>query len=259
MALLLDALPDLARTDGAVTAVRDRSAGAWRFLSWSELYSEVNRVAGALSALPRGERHAWTAPPGTRRLAVDLALQHLGVVGELGGPDAVAYAGPDYDALLKGRDELGRLVRLVAELRPRDPAVVRGGRVWSHHEVGELGRRLAASWKLTSPEPVLVSAGPAVEQAAGWGAVAAGVPLVVGEPDLLPLVAPVVWVCTAEHLRGLGLERSRAGGLGAVLRPLGRSAEHIGDRLQRVFVDGPVPAEADALRERGVEVSPWAG
>lgn len=254
MRTLVEVLPDHARDLGAVTAVRDRSGPTWRFLSWSELYGEVNRVAGALVGLPRGERFEWAAPPGTRRLAVDLALLHLGVVGaQLPEGGSVE----DYEALLSTREETGRLVRLLSELRPRDPAAVRGGRTLDHAAVIATATRVADLVKLSSPELLLVSAGAEAEQAAGWGAVLRGYGLVVGGAELLPSAHPTAWLCTSAQLAGLGLARSRAGGFGGVLRGLGRAGEKVGERLARVYVDGPVPPEADTLRERGIEVAPW--
>lgn len=252
---LVERLADQAREQGSVTAVRDRTVSEWRFLSWAELYGEVNRLAGALEErAPRGQPFAWGAPAGTRRLAADLALLHLGAVGALGSG---GWSPEEYAGLLGTREQAGRLVRLLTELRPRDPAAVRGGRTLDQGAVVALAERVAKTMGLASPDPVLVSAGPSAEQAVGWGAVAAGYAVVTGGPELLPLVQPLVWVASAETVRGLGLTRSRAGSFGRFTRSLGQVDEVLGPRLTKVLVDGPMPAEADALRDRGIEVSPW--
>lgn len=257
MRSLVEALPDLARDQGAVCAVRDRSGATWRFLAWSELYAEINRVAEALSGLPRGEVHAWAAPAGSRRLVIDLALLHLGVVGALDAPGAHVYTEAAYDELVQTRGALGRLVRLATELRPRDPAVERAGRRLDHGAVIELAKRVAGAFGVAAPESVLVSASGAAEQAVGWGALVGGYGVVAGAGDLLASVQPAVWVCTPAQLDAVGLSRSRAGALGSVLRGVGRAGELVGGNLRKVYVEGAIPASADALRDRGIEVTPW--
>lgn len=254
---LVARLPDLVREWGSVTAARDDAAGAWRFFSWNELDAATNRLCGAIP-LQRGERWDWDAPRGARRLAVTLALLHLGAVGALGGPEAEAVDDELWDRWMGQREDPGRLVRLRAELRPRDPALVRGGKVLDHGAVVELATRAAARVGAGAPEPVLVTAGADVEQVVGLGALVGGYLLVSGGADCLPVAQPSVWVCTAEELARHAPPPSRAGALGGVLRTLGRADPVLGGRLARVLVDGTVPPEAERLRERGVEVLPWA-
>lgn len=262
MQSLVESLPDLAREQGAVTAVRDRSGPSWRFLSWSELYGEVNRIVGAWAErVERGQRLVWTAPPGTRRICMDLALLHLGVVGAQdapAGPAAEVIDVSTYDRLVETREQAGRLVRLVTELRARDLAVeFRGGRL-SQQGVLELARRVATAVHLGPPDPVLVSATGPAEQSCAWGALVGGYGVVVGGPELLAALSPKVWVCTTDQLRGLGKGAAETGRLrGGLRRVLGRNDPVLGDHLARVFVDGAVPAEAQSLRDRGVEVHPW--
>lgn len=254
---LVEQLLDHAREQSAVTAVRDRADGAWRFLAWQELLFEVNRVAGALEARhPRGARFEGAASPGTRRLVLDLALLHLGVLHVPGGP---SIPREEWDTWLSTREDGGRLVRLQAELRARDPAVVRGSTVWSQGQVLEHARRLATSLGLRSPEVALVSADAPAEQALGWAAVAGGFGLAVGGAAELGPTNAVAWVCTPEALRALVVPRR--GVLDAArarLDPRAAAADPLA-RLRLVRVVGAVPPEAEALRSRGVEVGVWTG
>jgi hypothetical protein len=255
MDTLLERLSDNARTMGAVNAVQDASGGTWRWLTWAELEADVNRLCGSL-ALTRGDRLEWGAPAGALRLAVDLALQHLGVVGVAGGEPLPAS---QIEAWLAGREEPGRLVRLRAELRPRDPAVERDGQVVDHAGVDAVAKRVAALLGVGSPASVLVAATPAIEQAIGWGCVWSGSTLLCGGPELLPTLHPTVWVTSSDLVRMNAPPPSRAGPLGAVVRGYGRTSERLGRRLQKVLVLGGVPAEAETYRGRGIEVAPWTG
>lgn len=254
---LVERLPDLVREWGSVTAARDDTDGRWRFLSWSELDAEVNRLTGAV-AVQRGEAWAWDAPAGTRRLALTLALLHLGAEGALQGPDAEWIDPETWERWTATREDPGRLVRLRAELRPRDPALALAGRRLDHAGVVALAERVARALALGPPEVVLVSAGATAEQAVGLGALVGGYLVAVTRPDRLGVVRPSAWVCTPEQLRAQAPPPSRAGRLGALLRHQGRADQALGDRLRRVYVDGPVPAEAERYRERGIEVAPWA-
>lgn len=255
MQSLVEALPEHVREQGAVSVARDRSDGTWRHLTWAELDSEVNRLCGALDLAP-GERLEWDALPGTRRLAVDLALLHLGVVGVAGGAAIDAAA---YDRFLATREDPGRLLRLRGEIRLRDVAAVRGTRTLDHAAIVALAERVAGALSAASPDPVLVTGDALVEQAVGWGALVGGYAVVPGGADLLSLVQPSAWVCSPASLVAAAPPPSRAGGLGRYVRSFGRTGEHLGDRLRRVLVTGPVPPEAARYRDRGVEVVAWVG
>lgn len=215
--------------------MRDTSGEGWAHLSWAELLVAVRREAGAVGE--RGSRRIWSRPRGTRQLVADLAMQFAGVVGQVGA------VGPAPHNPATGPDDAGRLVRMRQDTRPRDPAVVLGGRTLDHTEVAEVAERLARrlSPKVPLlPEVVFSTVDAATEQTLGWAAVWAGATLVCSAPGRLEQVDPTVWVCRPEQLA--------AAGLGAGSR-----------RLRHVFVLGGVPDEAEPLLGRGVEVSAWIG
>lgn len=253
MSALLERLSENARVQGALNAVQDHATGSWRWRTWAELESDVNRLAGALP-VTRGDRMAWDAPAGSHRLALDLALLHLGVVG-VGGGEAVGPA--LFEQWLATREDPGRLVRLRGELRARDAAAERRGRVLDHAAVEAAARRAAELLDVRPPDTVLCEADPEVEQLVGWGVVWAGAALLVGAGALLPELHPSVWVTTPAALIRHAPPASRAAGLGGLLRPYGRTTEHLGRRLRKVLVVGSVPAEAERYRGRGVDVAPW--
>ncbi len=255
MSALLDRLSDNARMQGAINAVSDRSTGEWRWRTWAELESDVNRLCEALP-VRRGQRLEWDAPAGSRRLAIDLALLHLGVVGVAGGE---GIGVDQYEQWLATREDPGRLVRLRAELRARDAAAERSGRVLDYTAVEALTTRVAEQLAVAGADSVLVAADPSVEQLVGWGVVWSGAALIIGGAEQLAALHPAVWVATPAAVIAAAPPASRAGGLGGLLRPYGRTAEHLGRRLRRVLVVGAVPAEGDRYRQRGVEVVPWMG
>ncbi len=219
----------------------------------------VGRAAAWLAGAGVGPGRAvrWRAVP-EAAYAVDLALLHLGAVAEAvdeaADVDVDAAAWTDMTAL---RDEPARLVRLRADLRPTDRAAVRGARPLDHAAVLRHARRAAHA--LQGAREVAVSASPALRQSVGWGAVLGGYGLLVGEgPDLLSVGGPDAWVCTPEALVGLALPRSRLGPLGSAARSLSAAAAGaLGPGLRRVLVQGTVPPEAAALRQRGVSVTSW--
>ena len=237
--LLLDRLLQLPREQTAVSAVRDTSGGVWAHWTWGELIVAVRRMAGvAAIASHRGERVQWSAPRGGLQLVRDLAMQFAGVVGERtdSGPD------PGLD-MPSGADDLGRLVRMRQDVRPRDPAAWRG-RALEYAEVATLAERVA---KRLGAGPVLSTSDADTEQLLGWASVWGGASLVCTDVSRRALVDPAVWVCLPEHLEGLTLEPPNAlQRLGVRSRP----------RLERIFVVGGVPAAA-ASRFPGVEVAPW--
>ncbi len=255
MSALLDRLSENARTQGAINAVQDRSDGAWRWRTWAELESDVNRLCDALPA-GRGDHLAWDAPAGSRRLAIDLALLHLGVVGAAGG-EGIGVA--QYDQWLRSREDPGRLVRLRAELRARDAAAQRRGQVLDYTAVDAVAQRVAGQLALVGSESVLVQGDAEVEQLVGWGVVWSGGAMVVGGAELLGDLHPAVWVASSAAVSAAAPPASRAGSLGGLLRSYGRTDTHVGRRLRRVYVIGTVPPEGDRFRQRGVEVSPWMG
>lgn len=257
MSELLERLSDHARERGSMSAVQERTPTGWRWRTWAELEADVNRLCGGLP-VTRGDELEWEATPGGRRIAVDLALQHLGVVGVAGGE---RLEDSQVDAWLREREELGRLVRLRSELRPRDPAVVRDGRRLDHAGVADAARRAAESLAVEAPGVVLLTPeglGPGVLSTVAWGAVWAGVALVVAGPEVLSDLEPTVWIAASARVAAGAPPPSRAGALGGVLRGLGRADPNLGRRLRRVRVVGPVPPEAARFRDRGVEVLPWA-
>ncbi len=199
----------------------------------------VRRMAGsALLTSRRGERSRWSAPRGGPQLLRDLALQYAGVVGERS--DANAELGAEWTA---GSDDLGRLVRLRQEVRPRDAAVWRG-RALEHAEVATTAERLS---KRLGSGPILSTSDADTEQLLGWACVWGGASLVCTDASRRSLVDPAVWVCVPGDLAGLKIEPPNAlQRLGVRPRP----------RLERIFVVGSVPAGA-ASQFPGVEVGPW--
>ncbi len=231
--LLLDRLLDVPRDRSAVSAVRDTRTGAWAHLTWDELRAAVRKAAG--EAGERGARRTWVGR-GASQLIGDLALQFAGVVGTLG----------EGEPLTAGRDDPGRLVRMRQETRPRDAAVVVGGRTLDHGEVAALAERAAKRLCPTPgllPEVILSTVDAETDQVLGWAAVWGGLTLVTTEPGRRESVDPSVWVCTPGQLSVANLK-----GCGTVQRLRGD-----GPRLRRVFVVGTVPD----VRIEGIEVSPW--
>jgi hypothetical protein len=224
-----------------VSAVRDTYGGAWAHWTWGELLVAVRRIANnATIASHKGERTRWCAPRGGPQLVGDLALQFAGVIGERSdeSPDLRLDAPA-------GSDDLGRLVRMRQEVRPRDAAAWRG-RVLEHAEVGATAERLA---KRLGAGPVLSTSDADTEQLLGWACVWSGASLVCTDAGRRALVDPAVWVCLPGDLTGLTFEAPNAlQRLGVRQRP----------RLERIFVVGAVPAGA-AARFPGIEVAPWIG
>ncbi|HNH48619.1 MAG TPA: hypothetical protein PKY30_16380, partial [Myxococcota bacterium] len=120
----------------------------------------------------------------------------------------------------------------------------------SQQEVWERARRQAGRLG----EEALVSS--AWTQALGAAAVDAQ-SLVLAGPDCLPSLRPTVWLASAAQLQALKLPPSRLGALGALTRRWGRLDQEIGDRLQKVWVEGEIPAAAQSLQQRGVQVRMW--
>lgn len=248
MADLPARLRDLARGRAALPAVRARRGAGWRHLSWAEAEDAVARACLALD-LQRGARVGWRAADPLTAWVLDVALLHLGVVGEAGGGD---LGDVDLDALLARRADPSRLDRLRAEVRPRDAAAVREGRVLD--QAGVAARAAEAAGRLglgQGDELVVGEVDAGAAQLAGWAAMSAGAAVVFGG-------APgegAAWICTPAELQAMAPPPSRAGPLAPWLRRVGRMAA-LG-RLARVFVAGPVPAEAAAYTTRGVEVGRW--
>ena len=211
--LLLDRILEMPRDRTAVSAIRDTSGDGWAHLTWAELRVAVRREAGA--AGERGSSRAWARPRGTSQLVADLAMQFAGVVGRLGAASGgpADLTGP----AATGPDDAGRLVRLRQDTRPRDLAVVTGGRTLDHAEVAEVAERLSrrlSPRQTLLPEVVFSTVDAATEQTLGWAAVWAALTLVCTEPGRLAQVDPTVWVCQPEQLAG-ALGGGRGGGRGA--------------------------------------------
>jgi hypothetical protein len=255
MGTLLDELPTLARSRATRAACRARvDGGGWTHATWAELDASTGRAAGSLT-VARGAVVRWAAPPGPSRCALDLALLHLGVVGEA-ADDAGASV---LDVPGAGRDDPGRLVRLRAELRATDPAALREGRRLDHAAVLRHARRAAHA--LEGAEDVLVTGPASLHQSVRWGALVGGFARIDGDArfatDLLAVAEPDAWVCAPADLDALALPRSRLGPVGALARGWSAPGARLGARLRRVFVRGEIPSSAAALRERGVRVDRW--
>lgn len=236
------------REYAAAPAIREQQNGSWVHLNWAEVEDLVARVAGPLMA----GAATWDAETGVGRFLVGLAALH---VGRRPG-EAVTVSAAELARWCSRRAEPGLLVRLRKELRPRDPAI-EFGRSWTQADVGAAGERLAQVIGARSPDGVLVSAGTAAELQVGWAAVYGGFCLIPGPVSLLPTVAPTVWVALPEQVAQLGLPASRLGPLGSFARRYSRTDAALGPRLRRVVVMGSLPAEAEALRSRGLQVEAW--
>ncbi len=231
-------LQDLLRRRGSAIAVRFLWNGAWTSMTWSELLDRGAAVAWAMRDHPRDVPVAWSSPDPGLFCATQLGLLHLGLPSRPGsGPPPPEPTTPAPRAYLQ---------RLCQQLHPRDPA-------WDGLNQQELLARVRGQAGRLGEEAL---ASTAWTQALGAAALE-GSSLILAGPDSLPSLRPGVWLASTDQIQALKLPSSRLGPLGGLTRRWGRLDQLVGDRLQKVWVEGEIPAAAQSLQERGVQVRMW--
>lgn len=231
-------LQEQLRRHGAAIALRFQLNGSWTSLTWSELLERSAAIAWALRDQSRDQPLSWSSADPGHFAATQLALLHLGVPSRPGdGPRPPDPGSPAPRSFL---------LRLCQQLHPRDA----GWEGLNQHEVWERARRQAGRLG----EEALVST--AWTEALGAAAVDSS-SLILAGPDELPRLRPRVWLASSTQLQALKLPSSRLGPLGRLARPWGRLDREVGDRLHMLWVEGEIPAAAQSLQERGVQVRTW--